>query len=147
MNKRDIVIIIFGLIILVAIIFISYFLPEKASNGEIIVLTDKQEYSPGDNLKVKIGNDTEDDICFSTCYPYFIERKEDQWITYKYKQCLEEDKVDSCVNAREVKAFELDLSSIGKGFHRLVIQACVGCKTHELFTKEKELISNQFIIK
>jgi len=148
MKKRDIIIIIVGLVILAFLILISYFLPEKNNEeGAITVLTDKEEYSLGENLKVKIANNTKDKLCFSTCYPYYIEKKDNQWITYKYEECPQEDKVDSCIDSEGIKAFELKIPAVGKGTHRLMIQACVGCQTNQLFTKEKELFSNQFIIK
>lgn len=147
MSKKDIVIIISGLIVLAGIILISYFLPGKVSEEEIIVLTDKQEYSPGDILKVKIDNNTKDEFCFSNCYPYYIEKEDENWVAYKYEECPQEDTVDSCVEPNRVKAFELEVPFAEEGFHRLKIQACVGCKTAELFIKNKELFSNQFIIR
>ena len=147
MSKKDIIIIIVGLVILAAIILISYFLPKEGIKEAINVLTDKEEYTLGENLRVKIDNNTRDKFCFSTCYPYFFEKKDGEWTSYEYAECPEQDMVDSCVNPKEVKAFELTIPPVEKGIHRLMIQACVGCISNELFKKEKELISNQFIIK
>ncbi|KPJ54807.1 hypothetical protein AMJ47_03075 [Parcubacteria bacterium DG_72] len=148
MSKKDIIIIIVGLVILATIIIVSYFLPEKETGeGAISIVTDKKEYTLGENLKVKIANNTRDKLCFSTCYPYYIEKKDEEWTSYKYKECPEQDMVDSCVEAKDVKAFELTIPAVEKGLHRLMIQACVGCKANELFIKEKELFSNPFTIK
>lgn len=144
MSKKDIIIVIAGLAILAAIIVASYLLPGEE---DVRVLTDKEEYALGEDLKVKIDNDSGDKLCFSTCYPYYLERKDGDWTSYKYIDCPEEDKVDSCVDPDQVRAFELKIPPVDKGIHRLMIQACVGCETNEVFKKEKELISNQFIIK
>ncbi len=147
MSKKDIIIIIIGLVVLAAIILISYFLPKEQTEEVINVLTDKQEYVLGENLKVKIANNTRDKFCFSSCYPYYFEKKDEEWISYQYQECPEEDMVDSCIQPKDVKAFELTIPPVEKGVHRLMIQACVGCQTNELFKKERELFSNQFIIK
>ena len=146
MSKKDVIIIITGVAILVAIFIVSFFLSEK-EQGTIDVSTDKEEYSLGESLKVKIANNTRDNICFSTCYPYYFERKDNEWTGYEYEECPREDMVDSCVDPREVKAFELELPVMKKGLHRLLIQACIGCAGSELFRIEKELFSNPFMIK
>jgi hypothetical protein len=147
MSKKDITIVIAGLVVLAAIILISYFLPQQKRDNAVDVVTDKGEYVSGESLKVKITNNSEDKLCFSSCYPYYIEKKADQWSAYKYENCPEQDKVDSCISPDGTRAFELTLPSLDKGPHRLMIQACAGCQTNDLFTKEKELLSNQFIIK
>lgn len=148
MSKKDITIIIVGLVILAVLILVAYFIGGKEGKEEIIsVITDKEEYNSGDSLKVKIANNTEERFCFSSCHPYYIEKRDGEWVSYKYEDCPEEDKVDSCVDPKEIKAFELTIPPLEKGAHRLMIQACAGCSSNELFTKEKELFSNQFIIK
>ena len=104
MSKKDIIIIIAGVIILAGIVLVAYFLPEQ-EQGTISVSTDKGEYALGESLKVKIANNTKDKLCFSTCYPYYFEKKDEEWTGYKYEECPQEDMVDSCVEAEEVKAF------------------------------------------
>ena len=136
MSKKDIIIIIAGLAILAAIILISYFLPEEQKEKNIDISTDKQEYTLGELLRVKIMNNTKDKVCFSTCYPYFIERKEENWIAYEYEDCSQQDTVDSCVESSQVKAFEFNVPVLKKGSHRLMIQACVACQDNQIFKKE-----------
>jgi len=148
MSKKDILIIVFGLLILVAIIVISYFLPEKpVIDGDITIITDKEEYSPGDELKVKIENDSKDKVCFSSCYPYFMQKENGNWEDYRYEECLEEDLVESCVDSKTVKAFELTIPQVPKGYHRLFIGACINCQLNEIFQSTRGLFSNKFIIK
>jgi len=151
MDKKDIFIVILGIIILAAIIAASYFLPEKPAEkwveNNIRILTDKTEYSPGDVLKIKIENNSEEKICFSSCYPYYIQRRNKGWETYHYTDCPEDNVVNNCIEANSVKAFETTLPPINKGSHRLAIEACVACQLKELFRKEKSFFSNQFFIK
>jgi hypothetical protein len=147
MSKKDIIIVIAGVAVLGALILISYLLPSQNGAESISVITDRKEYVLGDNLKVKISNNSNDKLCFSSCYPYYIEKKANDWQAYKYEDCPEQDKVDSCVGPEEVRAFELTLPPLEKGEHRLMIQACVGCQSNDLFIKNKELFSNQFIVK
>ena len=67
MNKKDILIIIIGIIILGGIVLASFFLPggqEEIKQG-IAVITDREEYNIGDELKVKIVNNIGERICFS----------------------------------------------------------------------------------
>jgi len=151
MEKKDIFIIILGVIILASIVTIAYFLPEESRNewveSSVKILTDKDQYSPGDTLKVKIENNSENKICFSSCYPYYIQKKNGNWENYRYIDCPNDDIVDNCVEPANVKAFELVLPHIASGPHRLAIGACTTCQLKELFEKEENFFSNRFFVK
>lgn len=151
MDKKN-VLIIATIILIIIIVFIAifYFLPEQEKNEETInVLTNKEEYEPGEILKVKIENETENRICFSSCYPYYIQKRngERQWKDYQYEDCTNEDVVENCIEPKEIKAYEITVPNINEGEHRLLINACVGCNLKQKFEKNKNLISNYFIIK
>ena len=152
MDKKDILIIASGIIILIAIIAIASFLPKSpkdnlAEGALISIITDKDEYFSGETLKVKIENNSENKICFSSCYPYHIQKKNGDWESYRYVDCPTENIADNCVNPKAVKAFELNLPKIADGTHRLAIEACLSCQLKELFKKEKNFFSNRFYIK
>jgi len=110
------------------------------------ILTDRTEYKIGDPLKVKIENKGDDKLCFSSCYPYYIEKKNGGWKSYNYIACSQDNKVERCIDPKEVKAFELTVPPIEKGEHRLAIPACVGCQIQEEFESDKWFYSNEFKI-
>lgn len=144
MNKEDVLIIVTGIIILIVIIALSFFIPEEAKGVKVI--TDDNSYSAGEDLKIKIDNDSNDKICFSSCYPYYFEKKVGDWTGYKYQECPKENIVEECIDPKNVKAFAIKIPFIGKGIHRIVLPACVGCVWNSLFNEEERFYSNEFII-
>ena len=146
MTKKDFLITLIGLILLGLIILAVFLIPPKVPE-EVNIITDAKEYGIGDVLKVKIENNLKENICFSSCYPYTIEKKNGEWNSYCYEDCLDSDLNESCVGSREVKAFEFVIPSIDTGFHRLGISACIGCNVDEIFEQGQKLYSNDFLIK
>ncbi len=146
MTKKDILIILAGLIVLASITLLAFLIPSNVPE-EVNIITNAGEYKAGDVLKVKIENNLKESICFSSCYPYNIEKKNGEWSSYHYQDCLDRDLNESCIDSRQVKAFELVVPFIQTGFHRLGISACVGCNTNEVFKEGQKLYSNDFIIK
>ncbi len=146
MNKKDILVILAGLIVLGLITLAVFLIPPKAPE-EVNIITDAKEYGRGDVLKVKIENNLKENICFSSCYPYNIEKKNGEWSSYSYEDCLDSNLNENCIDSRQVKAFELIVPSIDVGFHRLGISACIGCDVDEIFEQGQKLYSNDFLIK
>jgi hypothetical protein len=145
-SKKFIIIIgLIALVILLAII-ITY---RGTLESKTKAITDKTEYEKDDVLKVKIENNLEKNICFSSCYPYYIEKKDGVWKSYSYSGCLEDNLIEKCAGPNQTKAFQLDLPGIEieKGTHRLAIPICVGCNLQELFREDNWLYSNEFYIK
>lgn len=132
-----------GIIVIVAIILAVLFVFQGAS---VKITTDKKEYKAGDTLKVKIKNDSRENICFSSCYPYYWEKKKENWEDYHYVDCPDNNLVDNCVNPKKVKAFELSIPVIDNGLHRLAIPACLGCNLQERFREDQRFYSNDFVI-
>ncbi len=113
----------------------------------VLVLTDKTEYNIGETLKITIKNNLRKNICFSSCYPYYLEIKEGQeWKPYSYGVCGKSDIIEYCVNSRENKTFEIDLFSASKGHHRISIPVSFDLKTGEKFKEDKRFYSNEFEI-
>lgn len=146
MNKKDILIILAGLILLGLIILAVFLIPSDVPE-EVNIITDAKEYKAGDVLKVKIENNLKENVCFSSCYPYNIEKRNGEWDSYRYEDCLDSDLNENCIGSREVKAFELVVPFIEIGFHRLGISACIGCNANEVFEEGQRLYSNDFLIK
>ena len=147
MNKSDFLIIIAGLIILSIIITLSFVVPRNAETGSVKINTDNGDYSIGDKLKIRIENNLEEKICFSSCYPYYFEKNEGAWNNYRYKECFEEDIINDCVDPNDTKAFELKIPTIKTGIHRIALPACIGCGFKDLFSENNRFYSNDFIIK
>ncbi len=146
MTKKDILIILAGLIVLGLIILAALLIPPEVSE-KVDIITNAKEYRAGDVLKVKIENNLKESICFSSCYPYNIEKKNGEWSSYRYEDCLDRNLNESCIDSRQVKAFELVIPFIETGFHRIGISACIGCNTNEVFKEGQKLYSNDFLIK
>lgn len=118
-------------------------LPEKVE-----IFTDKTEYQLGGSLRLKIKNNSKDTLCFSSCYPYLLEKKTERgWESYNYVDCPKKDLNEKCIKPGKVKAFELVLIDGKRGLHRIRIPACVSCKEGEEFKENKRFYSNQFLIK
>lgn len=147
MRKKDILIIIGGIIVLVLVILIASINLGTKKPGSVEVTIDKGEYETGDALRVKIENNLKGNICFSSCYPYYIQKKNDNWENYRYVDCSKENITEKCVEPKQIKAFELTLPEIEEGFHRLSISACVGCHFNEEFKEDQKFYSNDFIVK
>jgi len=150
MNKKDILIIISVILLLAVggtIFYIILLRSSHENKNGVNILTDKKEYSPGDTLKVKIENNSGEMICFSSCYPYYLQRKNADWENYSYDDCNKENIADKCIDPQSVKAFELTIPKIQEGAHRLMIGACVGCRLEESFRADENLFSNDFVVK
>lgn len=115
--------------------------------GNILIQTDKTEYQPGDTLKVKIKNSLRKNISFSSCYPYYLERKNEKWESYKYAECQKLNGNGHYIAPGQEKAFEIVLPETIDGLHRLAIPLCIDCKNDNFFREDKWLYSNEFLIK
>jgi hypothetical protein len=119
----------------------------KLQQVGVIIDTDKTEYKGGEVLRLRIENDFLENICFSSCYPYYLERKDGKWESYKYVECRRFDGNGHCIDAQDEKFFELTLPKVKKGIHRLSVPVCGGCASTEEFKEEKRFYSNEFLIK
>jgi len=147
MQKKDFLIIAGGLVALAIVILIVVFSFEK-SPEKLGVVTDRTEYKIGETLKIKIENDLKKNICFSSCYPYYWEKKNTAgWEDYRYVDCPNSDLATYCVKPEEIKAFELTIPSVEPGIHRLAISACLECRFQESFQEEQRFYSNDFVVK
>lgn len=119
----------------------------QMEKGGVLITTDKTEYEAGGTLKVKIKNNFGKQICFSSCYPYLLESKNENWESYKYAECQEFNGNGHCLRAGDLKAFELTLPGIIKDPQRLAIPICLSCKNEDPFREDKRFYSNEFLIK
>lgn len=113
----------------------------------IEVVTDKSSYVDGTSVMVNIRNNSGDKVCFSSCYPYYMEKKAAGWVAYDYGDCRKKDEASKCVQARQIKTFRINLAQADKGLHRLRIPACVGCEIGQDFRADKVFYSNLFEVK
>ncbi len=136
-----------GLIVLILVLGMS---KENSVSEEIDVkvVTDKEEYVGGkDILKVKIENISQERICFSSCIPFYLKKKDDGYKGFDYNECSREDIAEKCIDPAEVKAFAIDLPSEVRGEYLLAIPACVGCNIRQIFREDQKIYSNEFVIK
>lgn len=110
------------------------------------ISTDKNHYQADASLKVKLSNSSLKKLCFSSCYPYFLERKAEEWLSYPYQNCDHEDRIEKCAGGLKIKAFETTLPEVETGVYRLAIPVCEGCSAGEEFRETNRLYSNEFVI-
>jgi len=113
---------------------------------KIVVVTDGIKYDNEGTLRVKIKNLFLKKICFSSCYPYYLEKKDGVWRPYSYQDCQGPNLVEKCIGPGRVKAFEISLPLIKKGVHRIVVPICEDCRAGEEFQESKRFYSNEFEI-
>lgn len=147
MKKEKIFKIIGSAVILIVIVLLGVYSYQISKTAEVSVKTDKTEYQTGGALKVKIENNLRDNICFSSCYPYYFEKKDGEWKSYQYEDCPDGDLTETCISPKQVKAYEIIIPDLKIGFHRLALPACLGCGIQEKFHEDKWLYSNDFVIK
>lgn len=150
-NNKKWLIIILVLIVIAIIIGISYtyyLQTVKTQNKEegTIIVTEKKDYKIGEAIKVKIANNSSKEICFSSCYPYYFERKDGSWHAYSYENCSQSNLAKPCLEPNQQKAFEINIPQIEKGVHRLSLPACLGCGLNSGFKESKWLYSNNFVV-
>jgi len=146
MKNKDLII----LAILIVIIWGGLVWQERlqtANAAPVLIKTDKSEYTKNDPLKVAVKNNLGKKICFSSCYPYYPEKKDGGWHLYSYSQCQKPNVNDVCVDAYQSKFFKIDLSLLSAGIHRLVLPVCLNCKNNDGFKEDNRFYSNEFLIK
>ena len=122
---------------------------------KIKIVTDKTTYENGTVLRLKIRNFLFKNACFSSCYPYNLERSyrsensssDSERIVYTYQDCPHSDLVVKCIRPFETKAFEISLPQVKKGTHRISVSICENCQVGQKFQETSKFYSNEFKIK
>ncbi len=131
------------LFLIIVILLVGLSLAFKSKGVKIV--TQQTEYRTGDSLRLKIDNLLGEDVCFSACYPYYIENKEAGWTADEYSQCFAANLAEKCLAPKEARAFESVLPDLKKGVYRFAIPVCVDCS--EIFEADRWFYSNEFLIK
>ncbi len=114
----------------------------------------KSEYKIGDNLKVMFANLSSKNMCFSSFYPYLMQKAQVDglkhkynWKTYSYPKTNQKDIVKDCFKPQETKTFLIKLDNVyQEGTYRLSIPICFGCKKGDLFRDDQNFHSEKFKI-
>jgi len=136
-------------ILIVSILSVILFLSFFQKSGAAQISLNRAEYSPGETLEVVVENDFGREICFSSCYPYLAEIRDQsgEWKEYVYQDCPETARAVDCVPPRDLKKFRVALEDIPLGVHRLKVPFCLECVAGEGFQAEQALYSPVFEIK
>lgn len=118
---------------------------------QLLISTQKIEYAKNESLlRLNIKNYAPVKICFSSCYPYYIQKKDGSWKDYPLAQCEESNVAADCVDSFgkigrgiELEQWRMFLDS---DYHRLALPACIGCNAGDLFKADKTFYSNEFKI-
>jgi len=135
---------IFAIFVILVIVFVFFVLKGQ----KIEVVTDSAQYADGEPLRLKIKNYLLGNICFSSCYPYYLEKENGVgWKGYLYEDCPHPDVAEKCIGAFGTKAFETSLPETIEGKHRVLIPVCSNCKEGLSFKETNRFYSNVFEIK
>lgn len=104
-------------------------------------------YASSDFIEVSIRNESGRPVCFSSCYPYYLEKHSSQWEGYDYANCGQSDVAGQCIPAKDVKAFQLVTDTIETGKYRIKVPVCTGCAEGEPFRKDSVEYSNEFEVR
>jgi len=134
------------LIVLICLVFVFLLI---AKSQKLAVVTDKQEYNIGATFKIRIKNHfLGREICLSSCYPYFLEKKTNVWKPYRYQGCPFLDRIEKCLRPGETRAFETHLpTGIISGMYRFSIPICNDCGLGQEFQETDKFYSNAFTIR
>lgn len=139
-NRRNIVV----FVIIIVVLLAGFFLVKMQ---KVEIATDTEQYSSGGVLKVRIRNFSLKNICFSSCYPYYLERLDGGWKTYNYQNCPHDDLTEKCCAPFAVKTFEIFLPRVKEGTHRVAVPVCSNCPVGKKFEEGKRFYSNEFEIR
>jgi hypothetical protein len=116
---------------------------------DLKVSTDKQEYGQNEKSIIVIENVSEKKACFSSCYPFFVQKQESTWRSYEYETCPKENIAEVCINPYGKKAFEVILEDQGilAGNYRFIVSACTKCNVGDRFETSEVFFSNEFKVK
>ncbi len=148
MNKKEKILI--GVLAVVIILAGGWLIRDRyirtTTAKAVDIIFEKKGYSKQDMMRITIKNNLMENICFSSCYPYYMEKKQDIWMVYNYEDCQEYDLSDKCIEGGESGGFELSLADADKGIHRLVISVCRGCSPQQKFKENARIYSEEFVI-
>ena len=142
MNKKILIVI---LVVLLLVLVLGFLL--KAPQKEVIITTNRTEYSLGQAPTMIIRNNLASNICISSCYSYYLQKNNGEWVNYLYEECGEPDLAELCIEPNQAKSLELIISVTDSGLHRITVPFCVDCQIGEEFEENEKFYSNEFTIK
>jgi len=114
----------------------------------VLIRMDRPAYQPGEKARVTVVNRLwNSEVCFSSCYPYFYQKKNGVWREYLYRDCNFEDKIVKCVKPFQKKVFQTTVPSIVEGEYRISVPVCAGCNLGTVFREENRFYSEIFRVK
>ena len=150
MQKKKFIIIAGVIGILIIIVLITLPRLPKEQLAKVNIITEKVEYEIGNIIKINVENKLDKSICFSSCYPYYLEKKNEEWEVYSYANCSDTNSVGSCIEPGEISGREIGIPQteiVKAGLHRLAVPVCVGCNAQDEFREDQWFYSNEFSIK
>ena len=144
MNKNKIL----AALVLLLIGAIAFLWGRRATRSDVSVELSKDIYKRGEEMQLTVGNNSFKKICFSTCFPYYLQYKEENWNTYNYPSCSEKNLNMPCVSPGESKTFSFSLNKkLREKIHRLAIPINRGGEKGSKFEEDQKVHSEIFDVK
>lgn len=116
--------------------------------GEISVELNRDNYRVGDKMRVTIENNFfNKEVCLSSCYPYFLQKRDGGWEEFSYEKCSYRDKVIKCITPGAERVFETRVPKVFDGFYRLSVPVCEGCNLGTVFREDARFYSDLFKVR
>lgn len=133
-------------VFVVAVLFFGFrFL---SASGEMRVELNGETYEPGSKMRVSIKNNFfAKELCLSSCYPYFLQKKNGAWQEFSYRECSHQDRVRTCLSPQESRVFETVVPKLFRGVYRLSVPVCRGCGLGTVFQESERFYSDIFKIR
>jgi len=135
----------FWILFIFALLAFILFVLEKQT---LVISLGGENYGNGGELELKLKNYFfMKELCFSTCRPYLLEKKEEVWYGYHYQDCAFPDKIEKCIRPGEKKVFHLSLPELPSATYRIAIPVCDDCCFAQIFQETLRFYSKEFEIK
>ena len=147
-NPKDLLLVIILIIMAGGIFWSIWNYYYHAMPQQVLIITEKPSYISNAELSLAVKCILPNRICFSSCYPYFLERKYNGWVVYDYNnKCEHPDIIESCLEPDYAKFFSILLPSLDPGVHRMLIPVAINREVGDFFQRDAAYYSNDFVVK
>lgn len=144
MNKNKIL----AILALLLIGVIAFLWGRRTNYVGVNVELSKQMYQQGEKAEVTIKNNSFKKVCFSTCFPYYLQFKDEGWNDYEYPSCKKENLNVPCIGSSKEKTFRFTLNKeLESKVHRIAVPINKGGESGNKFEEDQKVYSEAFEIK
>lgn len=139
---------ILAVVALILIGITAFFWGQRSSQPPVSIELNKQMYNRGEEIRITVRNNSFGQICFSSCFPYYLQRKDKNWHSYDYPSCPEKNMNIPCLSSGQTRKFKFELGqSLQDGLHRIAVPINKKATAGEGFEEDQKVHSPPFEVK